>query len=290
VTPAASPQTVGALLARARVAFQRSGSASPALDARLLVGHVLERDAAALISGEHDRVPGARIARAEALIARRVAGEPVARILGRAEFYGLEIVLGPQTLVPRPETELLVDIGIEKMGKKAARFADLGTGSGAIAVALAVHCPRAGGIASDISAQALAVAGRNAAAHEVAQRLQFIESDWFGAYDDTAPFDLIVANPPYIATGEIEGLEVAVARFDPLTALDGGPGGLAAYAPIIQGALKRLSTGGTLALEVGAGQAGAVAALLAGSGFSGTRTQPDLAGHDRVVSACRRDH
>ncbi|NOZ32262.1 MAG: peptide chain release factor N(5)-glutamine methyltransferase [Alphaproteobacteria bacterium] len=284
--------TVGELLAEARARLRVSGSQSAGLDARLLVGHVLGLDGTGLVSGEHDPVSRAEADRARALVTRRTTGEPVARILGVAWFYGLEFELGPETLVPRPETELLVDIGIAHLGGRlahlggrSARFADLGTGSGAIAIAIAASCSNATALASDTSPKALVIAARNAAVHKLDARIKFLPGSWFAPFAGHERFDLIVSNPPYIATGEIETLDVAVRQFDPLEALDGGPNGLAAYGPIISGSARRLVPDGVLALEVGVGQAGSVAQLLEKAHFSKIEIHPDLAGHPRVLSA-----
>lgn len=210
------------------------------------------------------------------------------RILGEKEFYGRPFALGPATLVPRPETEALVDIGLEVLaGHKAPRLLDLGTGTGCVAISLLAELPVATGVAIDLSADALAVARRNAERHEVATRLQFRRGSWFEPVERAERFDLVVSNPPYIETVEIGRLDVEVRSHDPLLALDGGPDGLAAYRAIMQSAPGHLVPGGILAVEIGWRQAEAVSDLMAEAGLGDITVRRDLAGHDRVVLARR---
>ncbi|HUV33167.1 MAG TPA: HemK/PrmC family methyltransferase, partial [Devosiaceae bacterium] len=197
----------GRLVRLIRDRLERAGVPDAARDARLLVAHAADLGDAGLIVRERDKVDGGIVRRAEVHADRRAAGEPVARIVGEKEFYGLVFELGTATLVPRPETELLVDVALEHLAaNRAPRFLDLGTGSGCIAIAVAAHCPAASGLATDASEAALDTARSNAATYGVGDRLGFARGDWYGAVPEGARFDLIVANPPYVETGAISGL------------------------------------------------------------------------------------
>lgn len=242
-----------------------------------------------LVNRERALPEPAALARFESFAARRLAGEPVMRILGEREFYGRAFRLGPATLVPRPETEALVDIGLEVLaGIVAPRLLDLGTGSGCIAISLLAELPAATAVAVDLSAEALAVAETNAVRHGVAGRLTFGRGSWFEPLAPGERFDLIVSNPPYIESAEIGRLDVEVREHDPLLALDGGPDGLAAYRSIAQEAARFLAPGGVLLFEIGWQQAEPVSDLVAAHGLGGIEVRRDLAGHDRVVLARRR--
>lgn len=212
----------------------------------------------------------------------------MARILGVREFYGRPFALGPQTLVPRPETELLVDLALD-IARDAPdlRFVDLGTGSGAIAVSILAEVPGARGVATDLSAEALVVAAANARRHGADGRLDLRRGDWFAPLAGNERFDLLLSNPPYVGSGDIEMLAPEVARHDPRLALDGGPDGLDAYRAIAAGAAAHLRPGGRVAVEIGAGQADAVAALFADAGLADIERRRDLAGRDRVIIARR---
>ncbi len=233
---------------------------------------------------EADEAPEPSLARYEAMVERRLAGEPVARIIGRWEFYGLDFELGPDTLVPRPETELLVDIGLAFMKRTGGtRLLDLGTGTGAIAISLLVERPHASGVATDLSAGALAVARGNAARLGVLGRLELRQGSWFEAVEPGTSYDLIVSNPPYIETTTIGTLQMEVREHDPLLALDGGPDGLDPYRVIAAGAGEFLRPGGMLAVEIGHEQGESVAALFGEAGFGEVAIRKDLSGLDRVV-------
>jgi release factor glutamine methyltransferase len=270
--------------------FRSRGIDSPELDARLLVGHALGLDHAGLARDGERGLGGAEIAGIETLAARRLAGEPVARITGVKEFWGLPFQVTPAVLVPRPDTETVVETALARLDRDGARsrslrIADLGTGSGAILIALLRELPNAWGIGTDCELCALATARANAGRLEVAARTAFIACD-FGAA--LAPgLDLVVTNPPYIATDEIAALAPEVRDFDPHGALDGGPDGLAAYRSITADAGRLLAPGGHLVMEIGAGQSQAVAALAAAAGLGSTAVAPDLAGIPRTVSARR---
>ena len=276
----------GAALRRGRFALAEGGLAGAAPDARLLLGEAAGLDAAALLARGPDLLPDAVLAKFEMLLRRRLAGEPVARILGRKEFWGLTFELGPATLVPRPETETLVEVVLREARRKfppAVMIADLGTGSGAILIALLTELPETHGVGIDISADALEIARRNAERFGVAERIGFHRADF--AMKLNRRFDVIVSNPPYILSDVIAGLEPEVRDHDPRAALDGGPDGLAAYRAILAHVNELLVEGGLAAFEVGYDQADAVVALCRGAGLADVDAVADLAGTNRVVTA-----
>ncbi len=218
------------------------------------------------------------------MAARRLRGEPVVRILGEKEFYGRPFALGAATLVPRPETEMLVIRGLELLGGKPHRtILDLGTGTGCIAISILAESPSAQGVAVDLAPEALVTAQHNADRHGVEKRLDFRKGPWFEPLQAGESFDLIVSNPPYIASAEIEELAVEVKDHDPRLALDGGPDGLDPYRLIIKDAATWLKPDGAVLVEIGSIQAIAVTALFIQSGFRDVRVHQDLAGLDRVV-------
>ncbi|MDZ7708702.1 MAG: peptide chain release factor N(5)-glutamine methyltransferase [Roseovarius sp.] len=249
-------------------------------DARALMAEALEvgRDRLVLHLGEE--MEAGALARFEAMLARRLAREPVARILGRRAFWGRDFTVTPDVLDPRPETECVVAEALA--GPVPGRLLDLGTGSGCIAVTLLAEWPGARGVATDISGSALAVAAENAARHGVAGRLDLVESDWFARV--AGRFDLIVSNPPYIARAGMAGLAREVRDHDPRGALCDGGDGLGAYRALAQGVMDRLAPGGRFVVEIGAGQGGDVAQILARAGLTDVRLKPDLDGRDRVVA------
>jgi release factor glutamine methyltransferase len=260
------------------------------LDARLLVGHALGLDHTGLVRDGERPLGDADIAGIEALAARRLAGEPVARITGVKEFWGLPFQVTPAVLVPRPDTETVVETALARLDgdgtrSRRLRIADLGTGSGAILVALLHELPDAFGIGTDCDAAALTTARANAGRLGVAARAAFLACDFGAAL--AGGLDFVVANPPYISTDEIAALAAEVRDFDPRGALDGGPDGLAAYRAIAADAERLLAPGAHLVMEVGAGQADAVSALAAAAGLGSIAVAPDLAGIRRVVSARR---
>ncbi|MEX0628360.1 MAG: peptide chain release factor N(5)-glutamine methyltransferase [Cucumibacter sp.] len=275
----------GRLARRIRDRLEAAGIEGAALDARLLVAHAAGLSAPGLIVHERDKADGAIVKRAEEFAERRASGEPVARIVGEKEFFGLVFALGPTTLVPRPETELLVEAGLVHLAdRRAPSFLDLGTGSGCVAVAVAMHAGNAKGLATDASAAALAVARRNARTHGVESRVTFAAGDWYAAVPKGARFDLIFSNPPYISSDAIASLTREVREHDPRLALDGGADGLVALRAIVLGARHFLNPGGMLGVEIGAGQGPAVAALFAQAGLAAVTTRQDLGRHDRVMS------
>lgn len=266
--------------------FREAGLATPELDARLLAQAAFDIDAMALIRRERDVLPEEWRVALERFAQRRLAGEPVSRIIGRREFWGLDFELNSATLDPRPETEMLVaDLVAFGQSRPELHFIDLGTGSGAIAIAALAALARATGYVVDISAEALDMARRNARRHGVEDRLTLLQGSWWQAVPPELTFDVIVSNPPYIASASILGLAPEVRVFDPQAALDGGFDGLDAYRQIAAQAARRLRPGGIFLLEIGATQGEIVAKMVNRAGFSKVEVLRDLAGLDRVVAA-----
>ncbi len=270
-------------LVEGEAALAHAGIAQPRLDARLLLQHVLGRGHASLLSGMDDAVNADQAAQYHAMIERRAAGEPVSRITGSREFYGLPFTITPAVLDPRPETELIVDRVLADTPDRNAglRFADIGTGSGAIALALLANLPNATCVALDISPDALAVARENAEALGLQGRFEAKLSDYLSAAGGT--FDFIVSNPPYIAATEISGLDREVRDHDPVLALDGGSDGLAAYRAILGAAAGYLKAGARLYLEIGSEQRKGVESLAAAGGWMVEGAYADLAGLERTL-------
>jgi release factor glutamine methyltransferase len=271
--------------------FRDAGLATPDLDARILVGHALALDHAALAAQADCRLTVKDVHAIDALARRRLNREPVARIVGRKEFWGLPLMLNAATLVPRPDTETVVEAALAALGDRrrcTLRIADLGTGTGALLLALLSELPAARGVGTDISTAALDCARANAAALGLACRAAFVACDQGAALGARLPdggFDLVVANPPYVASSDIAGLEPEVRDFDPRAALDGGPDGLTAYRAILGDARRLLSPQGVLVLELGAGQLDAVAALAAGAGLAPAGAcRQDLGGVPRALA------
>jgi release factor glutamine methyltransferase len=255
----------------------------PALETRILLEHVLGWRRTELITRDAELLEDESVAAFEALSKRRVAGEPIAQLVGSREFFGLQFEVTPDVLIPRPETELLVETALEVIASiDTPRVLDLGTGSGAIAVAIAHERPQAHIWAVDKSPEALAVAAQNALnLLGVDRPLTLLESDWTEALDPSLRFDLIVSNPPYIALGDPH-LSEGDLRFEPRAALTDEADGLAAIRTIIQRAPFLLRPGGSLWLEHGFDQAEQVRALLTARGMSEVRSVRDLAGIERI--------
>ena len=267
------PITVGEALAEACRKID-------ALDARVLLCHVMERDAGYLIAHPDARLGSGRQHTLEALVARRRTGEPVAYITGRREFFGLDFKVTPAVLIPRPETELLVELGLERVPEnQPCRVLDLGTGSGCIAISIARNRPLASVTATDNSSEALALAEENARALDV-RNVDFAAGEWYAAVDDRR-FDLIVSNPPYVADGDPH-LAQGDLRFEPRAALIAGAEGLDAICRIVAHAATHLAAGGWLLFELGFDQAACCRALLQAAGFGPIYAWKDVAGHDRV--------
>lgn len=268
-------------LAAAAQLLGMSGVDAPMREARWLLADVLGVDRAELILREDQPPEPDHRAAWSAALARRAAGEPLSRIRGWKEFYGRRFQVTRDVLDPRPETEHLVEAALERL-PKGGRVLDLGTGSGCILVSVLAERPDASGVGLDVSEQALNVARLNAFSLGASARAEWALGD-FDALDGLGEFDMVVSNPPYIPTGDIAALDIEVRAHDPGLALDGGEDGLAAYRRIIPAAMGVLAPGGWLALEVGAGQADAVRALLLSEGWLALGVRRDLGGHDRVV-------
>jgi release factor glutamine methyltransferase len=272
---------VARLLREARIA-------APELDVRLLLCHAAGLTHEAYVAGINDALAPDAAARFGACVARRLAGEPVSRIVGVREFYGRPFRIDASTLDPRPDTETLIEAALDLAGGEAPlRLLDLGTGSGCILVTLLAELPRAGGVGIDKSPPALELARANAESLGVGVRARFIAGDWLEAVQDT--FDLVVANPPYLSAADMAGLSNAVGVHDPKDALYGGTDGLVAYRRIVPRLLKVLRPGGIALFEIGHTQAEAVSGLLAEAGLI-LEQGPwrDLAGRPRVVGGRAR--
>ena len=271
----------------ARLRTQAVDSAE--LDARMLVGAALGLDLTGVTAAAARPLTAEESVRLEGFARRRLAREPVARILGVKEFWGLPLQLSPATLVPRPDTETVVELALEiwrgeHHPDRQLRIADIGTGSGAILLALLSELPEACGIGTDISPAALQIAAGNAARLGFAPRAAFVACDYAAAL--SGAFDLIVSNPPYIRSSEIAGLANEVREYDPPRALDGGADGLDAYRTLIPQAAHLLAPGGTLIVEAGLGQSGHIQGLMTAAGLTLERPpKADLAGVPRAVAA-----
>ncbi len=282
--------TLAELLAEGTELLRAAGIESPRREASLLVRELLGIDTARLIAHPETSVPAEKATELRNTFARRAAGEPLQYIIGRQEFYGLDFEVTPAVLIPRPETELLVETVLDACrGIDAPRVIDVGTGSGCIPVAVAVNVPSARVTTIDISPDATAVARRNAERHGVTGRIVFLHGDFFhtvGAdaeWLDLAPAHVVVSNPPYIAEHELAGLQREVRDFEPVTALVGGPEGTESYARLLAQAGRFLLPEGTLAFEVGFGQAERVAAMGEAAGWRTVGVRDDLQGIPRVV-------
>ncbi|MGA7530685.1 MAG: peptide chain release factor N(5)-glutamine methyltransferase [Pseudolabrys sp.] len=269
-------------------AFHTAGIEAADVDGRLLVGHALHLDRARLIA-QSDRILEAReINVISALAARRLKREPVSRILGQKEFWSIALAITPDVLVPRPETETVVEGALDFVVRgglrmEKLRILDIGTGSGALLLALLRELPNATGTGTDISTGALKVARENAARCGVEGRCTFVVCDIASVVE--GPFDLLVSNPPYIAHNEITSLAPEVKNYDPMVALDGGDDGLAAYRAIAADAKRLLAPGARMFVELGAGQEAAVRDLFTNVGLIAGIARTDLAGIPRVLGA-----
>ncbi|WP_343730421.1 peptide chain release factor N(5)-glutamine methyltransferase [Duganella sp.] len=262
----------------ATIASLQRQSVLDALDNRVLLCHALGLNRIALITQSERVLTAAEAQRFAALVQRRLAGEPIAYIVGRREFFGLPFEVNDAVLIPRPDTELLVELTLDRLPFKG-RVLDMGTGSGAIAVALAHTRKDADVTALDVSPAALAVAQRNAATNGA--RISFLQSDWYAALEDAAPFDVIASNPPYIASGD-RHLSEGDLRYEPVGALTDHADGLSALRTIIAGAPRHLKPQGWLLMEHGYDQAAAVRELLTAAGYQEVQSWRDLADIERV--------
>ena len=276
--------------ARAAKMLRRSGIDTAALDARVLLKTATGLSFESLIVNGRDPIGPQSERRFQDYVARRLAGEPVSRIRGTREFYGRDFRIDPHTLDPRPDTETLIAavldlVGRESLSGRALRLLDLGTGSGCILVTLLAELPEATGVGVDHCPGALRVAHDNALALGVGDRARFVAANWFEGL--AGRYNIVVSNPPYIASAEIEGLALEVARHDPRVALDGGADGLDAYRRIADGAARFLDPEGSLLVEIGCTQAQAVTEIFRKERLlvAENRVQTDLGGHPRCICA-----
>jgi release factor glutamine methyltransferase len=285
--PSEEVWTIRRVLTWAADDLRKRGSTSPRLDAELLLGRVLKLDRVGLLIDADRPLAKAELSQYRDLYQRRRAGEPVAYLLGVREFYGRPFRVDRRVLIPRPDTETLVEVALERTRhiSLSARALDLCTGSGCVAISLALERPTTRVLAADISPDALAVAEENAI-RLGAYNAGFVLSDLFAAFA-RARFDLITANPPYITEGELPTLAVDIRGYEPTLALTGGPDGLDVLRRITAEAPARLDEGGVLAVEIGADQGEAVRALFEAAGFREIATRKDYGGHERVISGIR---
>jgi release factor glutamine methyltransferase len=272
-------------LARLTDSFRRVGIMEAGREARLTLRAACGFSPVEMVVAPAEPL-GAAADRLANFAARRAAGEPLSRIVGKREFWDLALTITPDVLDPRPETETIVDAAVRifrRRRKDALRVLDLGVGSGALLCALLTEFDNARGLGVDLSASAAKVALGNIEACGLAERAELRVGDWAGNLD--GPFDLIVSNPPYVRSGDIAGLPREVRDFDPLLALDGGSDGLAAYRAIIPASAPLLAAGGALLVEIGAGQATDVLAIATDAGFLDCETHRDLSGVERVLAA-----
>jgi release factor glutamine methyltransferase len=264
--------------------FRRAGIETPELDARLLAEVAFGLDRLELVNREREPAPAEALAKMQLMAERRLRGEPVTRILGEREFFGLTFKLNEATLVPRPETEMLVVRTLQLLeGRPRKRILDLGTGSGCIAISVLTESPSATAVAVDLSNDAILAAEANAEVHGVAKRFDARKGSWFEPLKAGESFDVIVSNPPYIASETIATLKPEVKDHDPHLALDGGADGLDAYRAIVAGAPAWLKPDGWVVVEVGADQGHLVKALFTKAGLVEVAIEKDLAGLDRMV-------
>lgn len=271
------------IAAGASIGSLQAGLPLDPLENRILLCHALGITRVGLITQSERQLTEEEAARLSALVGRRIGGEPIAYIVGQREFFGLPFRVTPAVLIPRPDTELIVELALERLPAQA-RMLDMGTGSGAIAVAVAHTRPDAQVTALDVSEDALAVARANAEANGA--RVRFLRSDWFAALEGDT-FELVVSNPPYIASGD-EHLAQGDLRFEPADALTDHADGLSDLRTIIAGAAAHLAPDGWLLLEHGYDQAEAVHALLTDAGYLEAQSWRDLAGIERVSGGRRR--
>ena len=268
-----------------RRALETAGVENPGLDARVLLTYALGIEAVALAAHPETALGQEGARRLREVAERRLQREPVARIVETREFWGLPFKLSPETLVPRPESETVVETALRLRPEPASRILDLGTGSGCLLVALLHELPGAAGVGVDRSPAALVTARRNAQHNGVGERAAFVACDWAAALD--ARFDLVVSNPPYVASSVIQGLAPEVRAHDPALALDGGIDGLSAYRVILAQAGRLLAPDGVLVVEIGFDQGKAVPALAVDAGLAVLEVAADLGGQPRAVALKR---
>jgi release factor glutamine methyltransferase len=284
------PLTVLSLLNQTAERLASRCPETPRLDAEVLLAHVLATDKVGLYLSFHNPVSSEAQSQLQALVQRRLKGEPVSYLIGRKEFWSLLFKVGPAVMVPRPQTETLVEEALKLFPSHSSPVVlDIGTGSGALAIALATELPHATLIATDICAETLAMARKNAASNRI-MTITFLQGDLFAPVEGSgAAFDLIVSNPPYIAHDAIAALPAGIRDYEPHVALDGGPDGLACYRRIVAEAPRYLKPGGWLLLEVGEGQSQPLIKLISqNTMFGAPETAHDLLHIERVVKAQRR--
>jgi release factor glutamine methyltransferase len=278
--------TIRRVLSWATEDFKKRGLSSPRLEAEMLLGWILDLDRVRLITEAARPLSADELSLYKEAIRKRREGMPIAYIIGTREFFGRPFHVDPRVLIPRPDTEILVEVALERTQHRFlfGRALDLCTGSGCVALSFALVRRTWQMTATDISPEALSVARRNAFSTGALWGLRLLPGDLFEAIGPQEKFELITANPPYIPPSEIEELDISVRDFEPRGALFGGESGLDFYPRIAQGARRHLVPGGVLALEVGAGQASRVEAILEDHGFSALSRRKDYGGHERVVS------
>ncbi len=280
--------TVLRLLTWCREYFATKGIATPRLDGEVLLAHVLEVDRVGLYLRYDQPLQAEELQRFRELVRRRATREPVAHLVGTKEFYGLSFLTDARALVPRPDTETLVDYVLATLPEEALTIADVGVGTGCIALTLLSHRPAWRAVAVDASPDALALAAANAERLELADRVRFVPGSLLDGVDE--PLAAVVSNPPYLTTAECECPQPEVAH-DPRLALDGGPDGLDVIRLLVGEAARKLPAGGLLALEIGQGQDQAVRELIARDGrYEEAEVRPDLAGIARVVGARKKEN
>jgi len=270
------------------IRLRDAGVESNLLDSQLMMARALECSRLSVITHPEIELTDEQLNAFRSMLERRIQRYPLAYLIGRREFYGLDLIVREGVLVPRPETEVLVEECIKRLGRGPRVVADIGLGSGAIAVALAVNMPEAKIYGTEVSAEALEVARENVARHHVADRVCILPGNLLEPLMDLgARFDAVVSNPPYIPTGDILSLEPEVRVYEPLKALDGGADGLDIYRVLIPGAVDCLGDEGFVAVEIGIGQADSVIQIARGSGYAHVEVIRDLAGIERVLIISR---
>ena len=268
---------------QARLRLQAAGCDAPVIDARLLLEAAAGASRMDILTDPHRELTAAQTVALEGFLARREGREPVSHILGRKGFWTVELKVTPDVLTPRPDTETLVDVVLKSLPAEAPlRLLDLGVGSGAILLALLAERPAWSGVGVDLSPEALAVARQNVALLALEARVSLAHARWAEGQPDAA-FDAVASNPPYVPSGDIDGLDPEVSRHEPRLALDGGPDGLDAYRALAPEVIRVLKPGGLFALEIGHDQGPAVEGLMQAAGAGFVRVIGDLGGRDRAV-------
>lgn len=280
----ADPAVLSGILRLAAEDLRAAGVPDAMVDARILAAAAFGLSREDMLLEPHRPVDAAARTRFGAMIERRCAREPVARILGSREFRSLDFGLGPETLEPRPDSEALVEAAVAfgRAFPGIARVLDLGTGTGCLLLSVLNELPGATGVGSDIAAGAVETASRNAENLGLADRVRFVCTDWTDGI--AGPFDLVLSNPPYITSAGIAALAPEVAAYDPSAALDGGADGLDAYRALVSRVAEILSPSGVVVLEIGAGQQADVTSIFGAGGFAPVDTRSDLGGHARALS------